>query len=167
MSHKVVAHFIDHGILKGTSMDVDPGRPLCHIRSDERGNVEVDLAQVKALFFVRDFDGQPQYDETHVPQAGDARLRGSHLVELTFGDGEKLGCLMNRYPPNRAFFFVLPMDLRSNNIRILINRSAVTAMREMATESVPAVPEVPIQRPRRTSWVFDGRGIREVEGRER
>ena len=164
--HKVVAHFIDHDILKGTSMDVDVGKPVCHIRNPERGNVEVDLSLVKALFFVRDFDGKPQYDETHEPQSGDARLRGSHLVELTFSDGEKLGCLMNRYPPNRPFFFVLPMDQNSNNIRILINRAAVRSMREMPDALDQAAPEVaPIRRTRRTSWVFDGHGIKDVEGR--
>ena len=165
MAHKVVAHFIDHDILKGTSVDVDPGKPLCHVHSPERGNVEVDLAQVKALFFVRDFGGQPEYDESHRPQPGDARLRGSHLVELTFGDGETLGCLMNRYPPNRPFFFVLPMDQRSNNIRMLINRAAVTSMREVTREMPTPIEEAPLQRPRRTSWVFDGRRIKEVDGR--
>lgn len=165
MSHKVVAHFIDHDIVKGTSMDVDPGKPVCHIQSPDRGAVEVKLSEVKALFYVRDFGGQPEYDESHHPQPGDSRLRGSHLVELTFADGEKLGCLMNRYPPNRPFFFVLPMDQRSNNIRILINREAVESMKEMNGVSVQAEETAPLQRPRRTSWVFDGQGIREVPGR--
>ena len=160
MSQKVVAHFIAGDIVKGTSADVDPGRPLCHIQSPERGAVEVNLSDVKALFFVRDFGGKPDYDESHQPQSGDIRLRGSRTVELTFHDGEKLGCLMNRYPPNRPFFFVLPMDQRSNNIRILVNREAVASMKE-----VQAVPtdDTPIQRPRRKSWVFDGKGIKEVD----
>lgn len=159
---KVVAHFIDHDIVKGTSADVDPGRPRCHIQSSERGTVEVDLTQVKALFFVRDFDGKPEYDEAQHPQQGDARLRGSRTVQLTFSDGETLGCLMNRYPPTRQFFYALPMDHRSNNIRILVNRDAVARMREL---EVAAADDAPLQRPRRTSWVFDGRDIKEVPGR--
>lgn len=168
MPHKVVAHFIDHDIVKGTSMDVDPGKPVCHIQSEDQGTVEVSLSAVKALFYVREFGGQPEYDETHDPQPGDPRLRGSHQVELTFTDGEKLGCLMNRYPPNRPYFFVLPMDQRSNNIRILINREAVASMQEMTgvpAERAEVEQTAPLQRPRRSSWVFDGKGIREVPGR--
>lgn len=169
MAHKVVAHFIDHGIVKGTSMDVDPGRPRCHILTADQGNVEVDLTQVKALYFVRDFDGQPQYDETHAPRDGDQRLRGSRLVRVRFQDGEEQGGLMNRYPPNRPFFFLVPMDPASNNIRILVNRDAVAELQPVDDRPDPdepeprALPDDPPRRPRRTSWVFDGKAIREIE----
>ena len=80
MAHKVVAHFIDHAVVKGTSMDVDPGRPICHIQTADRGTIEVDLTQVKALYFVKDFGGKPKYDEDHAPKTGDQRLRGSRQV---------------------------------------------------------------------------------------
>jgi hypothetical protein len=33
-----------------------------------------------------------------------------------------------RYPPVRPFFFVLPADARSNNVRVLVNRAAVKRM---------------------------------------
>ena len=58
MAQKVVAHFIDHAIVKGTSMDVDPGKPQCHIRTPDQKTVEVDLSQIKALYFVKDFGGR-------------------------------------------------------------------------------------------------------------
>jgi hypothetical protein len=169
MAQKVVAHFIDHKIVKGTSMDVDPGKPICHIQSKEEGTVEVDLGLVKALYFVKDFSGQPDYDETPDPKDGDMRLRGSHHVHIQFRDGEELSGLMNRYPPNRQFFFVLPMDPSSNNIRILVNREAVTTMEqanngpknEAPTEPEPA--QEPPSRTKRTSWVFDGKGIKYVD----
>lgn len=164
MAHKVVAHFIDHGIVKGTSMDVDPSRPVCHVHTADRGAVEVDLALVKALFFVKDFGGRPEYTERQVPAAGDVRLRGSHPVELTFRDGERLGGLMNRFPPQGPFFFMLPIDPASNNIRILVNREAIDAMRRLdppAAEAASADPAPP-KRARRTTWVFDGKGIREI-----
>ena len=35
-----------------------------------------------------------------------------------------------RYPPVREFFFVLPVDARSNNLRILVNRAAVVRIRQ-------------------------------------
>ena len=33
-----------------------------------------------------------------------------------------------RYPPNRTYFFLNPVDPKSNNLRILVNREAVTEM---------------------------------------
>jgi len=172
MLQKVVAHFIDHTIVKGTSADVDPKRPLCHVQTADRGMVEVDLRQVKALFFVKDLNGQPAYDEVHEAAEGDQRLRGTRRVQLTFSDGEELGGLMNRFPPVGPFFFVLPLDQRSNNIRILVNRDAVASMQ--ATDDRPDAPAPretgpqrigltePPPRPPRTSWVFDGKDLKHI-----
>lgn len=169
---RVVAHFIDHAVVKGTSADVDPKRPLCHVQTEDAGMVEVDLRQVKALFFVRDFAGKPDYDETHAPADGDQRLRGTRQVEIEFSDGERLGGLMNRYPPLGPFFFVLPLDQESNNIRILVNRESVAAMRPLDDRPDAPAPrdsqpqriglEAPPPRPRRSSWVFDGKDIKRI-----
>jgi len=165
MPQKVVAHFIDHTIVKGTSVDVDPGKPRCHIRT-ETGVLEVDLSQLKALYFVKDFGGRPEYDEQRAAQQGDSRLRGSHAVKLTFVDGEPLHALMNRFPPNRPFYFVVPIDAASNNERILVNRDAVVAVEALDLSTVQA-PDDESGKPKlgRTSWVFDGKGLREIDGR--
>jgi hypothetical protein len=169
VAHKVVAHFIDHAIVKGTSMDVDPGRQLCHIQTADRGTVEVDLSQVKALYFVKEFGGKPKYDEDRAPRSGDQRLRGSRRVRVRFQDGEEQGGLMNRFPPNRPFFFLLPIDPDSNNIRILVNRDALAELTPV-DDQPDAVDTRPrpatsgdVPRPRRTSWVFDGTGIKHIE----
>lgn len=164
MSKKVVAHFIDHDIVKGTSLDVDPGRPTCHIATEDRGVIEVDLAQCKALYFVKGLGGNPHYTERQRPSQGDARLRGSRKIELTFQDGETLGVLANSFPPKRPFFFVLPMDPKSNNIRILINKDAVASMKEIDGPAPSAAPQpvAPAPKKPRTSWVFDGKGIKET-----
>lgn len=172
MLQRVVAHFIDHSVIKGTSADVDPKRPLCHVHAGERGVVEVDLRQVKALFFVKDLAGKRGRDDAQAPAEGDQRLRGSRQVEITFADGERLGGLMNRYPPIGPFFFMLPIDPDSNNLRILVNREAVATMRSVDDQADAPVPresrpqriglsEVPPP-PKRTSWVFDGKDIKQV-----
>lgn len=163
MAQKVVAHFIDHTIVKGTSIDVDPGKPRCHIQSREHGSLEVELAQLKALYFVKDFAGKPEYQDSSDPAAGDMRLRGSHQVKVTFLDGEELFGLMNRYPPNRSRFFVLPIDAASNNVRILVNRDAVRTIEPLtAGSSRPSVrpPPTAPPAPRPRGWVFDGEQIR-------
>jgi Family of unknown function (DUF6982) len=164
MSTNVVAHFIDHDIVKGTSLDLDPGRPTCHITTEDRGSVEVDLSLCKALYVVKELGGNPHYTELQRPSQGDIRLRGSRKVEISFHDGETLGGLANSFPPKRPFFFVLPMDPKSNNIRILINREAVASMKELdgPATAPSAQPTSPAPKKQRASWVFDGKGIKEI-----
>lgn len=166
MPQKVVAHFIDHAIVKGTSVDVDPGKPRCHIRT-ETGPVEVDLAQLKALYFVKDLSGRSEYNDERAAKPGDSRLRGSHPVKLTFVDGEQLHGLMNRFPPNRPFFFVVPIDPESNNDRILVNREALRSVEPLDIAVPPPAEDGGAPAPRRTSWVFDGKDIRRIDTDQR
>lgn len=121
MSNTVVARFADGRLLKGTSLDVDPNRPTFHVRGDDGVMSQVVMAELKALFFVRSFDGDSGHVEGQEIAPVDPRLRGSRLIEVTFKDGEKIVGLCTRYPPNRPFFFLVPVDSASNNLRILIN----------------------------------------------
>ena len=43
MANEVVARFLDGKVIKGVSLDVDPNRPICHVRTGERRMVEVKL----------------------------------------------------------------------------------------------------------------------------
>lgn len=107
---------------------MDPGKPTCHVHPPKEKPMEVRLEDLKALFFVRTLEGNPEHKEVRVPDPGDRRARGSNVVSLTFRDGEKLVGMTIRYPPNKPYFFVIPVDPKSNNIRILVNRDAVTGM---------------------------------------
>jgi hypothetical protein len=128
MANEVVAHYLNGRIVKGVSLDVDPGRPKFHVRTVSEGTLEVKLTELKALFFVKDLVGDAQREDVLRLDAGDGRARGSFPIELEFADGERLVGLTVRYPPVRPFFFVLPADPASNNVRILINRAAVKRM---------------------------------------
>jgi hypothetical protein len=61
-------------------------------------------------------------------EATDPRARGSILVELRFTDSERLVAFANRFPPLGAYFFLVPVDPKSNNIRILVNRAQVVSI---------------------------------------
>jgi len=125
MQNIVVARYLDGRLIKGTSLDVAPAKPECHVRTSDRGMVEVNLADLKALYFVKTPEGDSTHDYATVPAPDDPRLAGSHRVTLTFKDGEKLAVLANRYPPLGKFFWVLPVDADSNTIRVLVNRAAL------------------------------------------
>ena len=129
MANEVVAHFLDHRVVKGQSLDVDPTKPTCHIRTADQSVVEVKLADLKALFFVRDLAGDPAKHDAAAISPADARTRGAAVIELEFTDGERLLALTVRYPPIKPFFFILPADGTSNNVRILVNRAAVRDVR--------------------------------------
>jgi Family of unknown function (DUF6982) len=128
MSKPVVARFKDGRVLKGVSLDIDPSRPTFHLRPPQGSPVQISLSELKALFFVRSLDGDAQRTDQQTPDPTDPRARGSSMVVLRFADGEEIVGLTIRYPPNKPYFFVLPVDPASNNVRILVNRDAVVAM---------------------------------------
>jgi hypothetical protein len=132
VNNLVVARFLDGRVLKGTSLDVDPTRPTFHLRPSEGTAAEVKLKELKALFFVRSLEGDMARHETHTLDPADPRHHGSTAVALTFPDGEVMLGLTNRFPPNRPFFFVVPVDPESNNVRVLVNRSAVKKMEPLS-----------------------------------
>jgi hypothetical protein len=134
MSNKVVARFRSGPVVKGICLDVDPSRPTCHVRPPGLPVVEVKLTDLKALYFVKSLDGNPAHEEGESFDAGDRRTKGSTTVEIRFQDGERLVGFTNRYPPNRPHYFVVPVDLKSNNVRILVNTLAVASIQAIGGE---------------------------------
>jgi hypothetical protein len=128
MANQVVARFSDGRLLKGSSLDVDPARPWCHLRAPDGSMSKIHLAELKALFFVKSFDGNAAHVEGGDIASTDPRLRGSKLVEVTFRDGERMVGLSMRYPPKGDFFFLVPVDPRSNNLRVLVNSAELKSM---------------------------------------
>lgn len=115
-------------MLKGASLAIDPSRPTFHLHPPGGAGVEVRFSDLKALFFVRSLAGDPSHDERLEPDPSDPRGRGSTVVRLEFDDGEVIVGLTTRYPPDRPYFYLVPVDPKSNNIRMLVNRDAVSLM---------------------------------------
>ena len=81
----------------------------------------VPVSQLKAVFFVRDFNGNPSYQER---KSFVVRGQGRR-VEVNFTDAETiLGTTLN-YRPDCQGFFVSPADPSSNNTRIYVVSKAV------------------------------------------
>ena len=81
----------------------------------DRGT-QVDLKDLKAVFFVKDFSGSPEYKETAVagpPKSG-------RKLEVIFSDGETLVGTTDAYNPQKFGFFIFPTDPQSNNLRIFV-----------------------------------------------
>jgi hypothetical protein len=130
VASEVVARYIDGRVVKGISYDIDASKHYCIIWTTDDDSVEVHLAELKALFFVRDLVGNPKRAEGSTLPPNDKRAKGAYPIDVEFGDGERVVGLTVRYPPVREFFYVLPVDPRSNNVRILVNRAAVVRIRQ-------------------------------------
>ena len=125
--HKVVARFQDGRLLKGSTSDFLPNRDHFHLSAVDAPPgakpVELRFAELKALFFVRDFAGKPrpQKDPVEPPPGLPGAGRG---IRVMFRDGEILVGTTNGYQPGRLGFFVVPADPDSNNERCFVISSA-------------------------------------------
>jgi hypothetical protein len=128
MEHKVVAHFLNGRLVKGTSTSIALDRPVCHVTTRDLAVVLVTLSELKALFFVKDLEGNRTYSDQQVIGSSDRRATGAKRLKITFRDGEELVALAPTYEGTRQLFYVLPADPNSNNIRILVNRKAVASV---------------------------------------
>jgi hypothetical protein len=126
---KIVVRYADGDLLKGFTHDFHPSRgqfalwPSVNAAPSER--VVVPMSRLKAVFFVRDFEGNPAYRER---KTFTTRGQGRR-IEVTFADTEViLGTTLN-YRPDSLGFFVVPADPGANNSRVFVVSSAVKRVR--------------------------------------
>jgi len=128
---KIVARYRDGRTLKGTTQNFFPNKPVFHvIRHGGTGPgdvVEVKLDELKAVFFVRDFAGNPKHVERKQLDPGE-RAQG-RLMEVTFRDGEVIVGTTTGYDPKRPGFFLFPIDPSSNNVRIYVVTNGIGTAR--------------------------------------
>lgn len=118
---RVVARFADGRLLKGTTQDFLPNRPCFHvIPSDGGPSLEVRTAQLKALFFVRNLEGDPDRPSLRGFLDAPAATTQGRKIAVRFADEELLCGHTLSYQPGRPGFFMTPVDEASNNIRIFV-----------------------------------------------
>jgi Family of unknown function (DUF6982) len=134
MTHKVVVHFRDGSVTKGTTADFSPHQPAFHLRAAGLTGIrQIPLSNLKAIFFVRDFVGRPGYRESKkFPTDLDSRL-GDPLCAFC-EDGEAIVGYCRSYHPDRPGFFLVPPDPAGNNERIYLFAEAVTRIEPLRTK---------------------------------
>jgi len=100
-------------IAKGYSSDFSPEEPLFHLVSitDPLCMEEIRLDNLKAVFFVKDFNGDFLHVDTH--EFSDAPVSGVHIM-ISFFDGEILFATSNSIDKNGVGFFIHPIDREAN-----------------------------------------------------
>jgi hypothetical protein len=128
VQNRVVARFLDGRVVKGQTADFLPAKPVFHVvQAPEAGSagqvVEVRLADLKAVFFVKTLAGDGAYNEGKAFADG-VRAQG-RKVQVEFNDGETIVGTTQGYQPDRPGFFVVPVDPKSNNERCFVVMVAV------------------------------------------
>ncbi len=128
---RIIARYTDGKIIKGYTSDFSPNKPFFRVYKSvfESANegVKVQLKELKAVFFVKDFEGNPSHDERK-EFVKDQKLHGRKM-EITFQDGEMLVGTTTGYDPHREGFFLFPVDPQSNNLRVFVLSKAVKKVR--------------------------------------
>ncbi len=127
---KVVVRYAEGQTLKGYTQDFHASRPHFSFQSTPTGlpddTVVVPLARLKAVFFVRDFDGNPDYVERK--DLGGDPQRGRR-IEVTLNDDEVIVGTTFNYRSDGQGFFVTPVDPNTNNIRVFVVANSVRQVR--------------------------------------
>ncbi|OGP57076.1 MAG: hypothetical protein A2162_02660 [Deltaproteobacteria bacterium RBG_13_52_11b] len=129
---KVVIRYLDGRVMKGFTQDFLPNKDRFHLHHAAKSSgesVEVMLKDLKAIFFVQDFEGNAQYSERK--SYGEGERAQGRKVEVTFADDEMLVGSTMGYDPNRPGFFIFPADPKSNNIRVFAVSSSVKKVRNL------------------------------------
>ncbi len=130
--NKVVLRFSDGKVLKGYLEHFSPDNEIVNINEISGERKSVNINELKAIFFVKTFEGKKDYNERKAFSGVNKRLK---RVFVKFKDGESLtGYIEGEMPWQKGFFlesgkkggfFLLPTDNESNNIKIFVIASFV------------------------------------------
>jgi len=124
---KAVLRYMDGRILKGRLTSFQQSSGFVRIIDQSTGFVEsVRLDQLKAVFFVRDFEGIPAHaDQKSFPP----RPEYGRRTVVRFQDGEELWGYTQGYSIERLGFFLFPADKSSNNERVFVVTASTESVR--------------------------------------
>lgn len=127
-TRKLIIHFKNGRVLKGTTYKLDPrslGFYLVPLESTQgQDRIFVHFSDLKAIYFVRDFEGKFDPAEAVSEPASE-----SQEVKIMFDDGEVVeGRILHHFDPACLRFFMVPVEENTNNISMLVERSALKGM---------------------------------------
>jgi len=130
---KVVVKYANGKVIKGFVQNFFPNKDWFHLIPFDKHSgetIEVFIERLKAVFVVRDFHGNPHFEERNFYVEGESP--SGLKLEVTFADGEVMvGSTLLNYDPKRQGNFIIPADPNSNNIRVFVISSAVKSVRQL------------------------------------
>ena len=123
--NKVVVARLDGQRLKGYVSNFSAIRDYFRLfpaeNSPHEAGTDVQFRTLKAIFFVKDFEGNREHHDAY-----DLKAPGhGRKIEVTFQDGERIVGTTEAYNAQKPGFFVFPADPESNNTRVFVVNSNV------------------------------------------
>jgi hypothetical protein len=126
IQNKIVVRYQDGRVMKGITSDFMPNKDIFHIlpvdAQPHEKPLPVPVRELKAVFFVKNFAGDPQYQD--VKEFNPNKPVTGKKIKVVFKDGELLIGTTQGYQPGRPGFFVIPIDPGSNSDRCFVVSSA-------------------------------------------
>jgi hypothetical protein len=134
LASKVVVHDREGTLIKGTTADFLPNKPSFHVMvgGDQADIQEVLVDALKGVFFVKDFEGDPDYAEY---RGFLDHPRPGKRVKAVFADGETVYGYAQVINYQKPGFFLFPSDEGWNNERIF---AVFAALDRLEVNDVPA-----------------------------
>ena len=127
VENKVVVRFRDGNLMKGYTHDFFPNKEVFHLTTIQGGGdpQEVHLSELKAVFFVKTFEGSKDHRKSDDPVVMDnLKKTPGFKLKIRFLDGEEMYVLTQGYDPARKGFFVYSKDPDSNWERAYVVKQA-------------------------------------------
>jgi len=126
IENKVVVRFREGSMVKGFTHDFHPNREIFHVTEVQDGGkvIEVSTSLLKAVFFVKTFEGNKNHRSTDDFSMESLENIPGLKVKITFSDGEVMYGTTHGYAPERKGFFIFPADKESNNERVFVMRES-------------------------------------------
>lgn len=131
-NQKVILRFVDGKMLKGFIRDLKISEEYLYLEDESNHQHKVRLKELKAIFFVRKFEGERSHQEK---KSFTGTRPGSKRVFVKFKDGESImGNMEGEIPWEKGFFLesmkekaftIVPVDEDSNNTRIMVVTTSV------------------------------------------
>ncbi len=122
--NKVIVRYKDGTLKKGNTSDFFPNKARFHLNHLDGKIEEIDVEYLKAVFFVKNFEGNKDYKKKYE----DTIHGAGRKIVVDFSDGESITGYALGYSPDRQGFFITPADLGSNNERIFVVKSATKSI---------------------------------------
>lgn len=119
-TNKVVVALVDKRRIKGFVYNFSAVRDTFSVFPTESAQKneakDVQLKNVKAVFFVKDFAGNSSRSDLQSPE----QLGRGRKMEILFCDGERMIGTTEAYHPQKPGFFIFPADTDGNNSRVFV-----------------------------------------------
>jgi hypothetical protein len=121
LRNKIILRYVDGMVEKGTTDDFFPNKDFFHFKDKDNDEYkEIVMKDLKAVFFVKSFEGDPEHKE----RVDIERVGLGRKMVVQFKDGERLYGYTQGFSRDRAGFIFFLCDPTSNNDKAFIVAAA-------------------------------------------